>query len=252
MTKTNFTDEQLMAFADGEADAQTALAIQTALQSDGSLAQRVAMFTSSRNIARQAMPLLPVPSELEARIRALAAKSAPVEENAAKPAPVAPNRMVAANSNSRFWQVPLAASIALAIGLSSSYFMSGNQPSGTADLNIANLVDDGLKNALTTLPSGQERAVGDNNFKAIASFKDSSGNLCREFEKDFKTGASVVGIACHKDARWNMVTVVAANKAEDGYAPASSLDAIEAIVQSTGAGPTLSAEEELAALKALQ
>ncbi|MGL4489430.1 MAG: anti-sigma factor family protein [Rhizobiaceae bacterium] len=256
MTQTMFTDEQLMAYADGEADAQTCLDIEAALRTDPTLAQRIALFSTTRNIAQQAMPLQKVPSELEARIRAMATAKAKSEvkaepEKTAEPARPTRLRPVAANSNRRFWDVPIAASIALAIGLSSSYFMTGGQSSAPASLNVAGLVDEAFVNALSTVPSGKEQLVGENNFKAIASFNDKGGNLCREFEKDFKSGASIVGIACREENKeWDVRAVFAANKAEDGYAPASSLDAIDAYLQSTEAGPVLSAEEEEAALKA--
>lgn len=241
MSAHTFTDEQLMAFADGEADFQTGSEINEALRSDPRLAAKIAMFTASGNLARQSQPLEPVPAALEDKIRALAAKSA------AGGADALPLRQ-AANSNFASWRLPLAASVALAIGLACGYLANSGRSSATDGLQIANFLDPAAEAALNTVPAGSRQQLGDDLFTAIASFKNASGQLCREFERDFKSGAFVVGVACLENDRWSAQAVIASARSDGGYAPASSMDAIEAYLSAIGAGPVLPPAEEAAAL----
>jgi hypothetical protein len=246
MTTRAFTDEQLMAFADGEADAQTSLDIKEALRSDPNLAKRIAVFTATGDLARRSFALKPVPTDLEARIRDMAARSAASGEPVSTPRAQIPRE--AANSNRASWHLPLAASILLAIGLAGGYLAGNLRPEASAGLEIAGLVDPAMENALQTVPAGSKQKIGDDLFIAIASFKNEGGQLCREFERDFKSGAFIVGVACLEDGRWSTQAVIAAARSDTGYAPASSMDAIEAYISAIGAGPVLGSDEEAAEL----
>lgn len=249
MTGNTYTDEQVMAFADGEADGVTAGAIAAAAKADPQLAQRIDRFRESRRLAKMAMPLEPVPMDLEAKIRAMALKSqadtGPTGNTAL------PMRPVVANDNAPRWRLPLAASILFALGLGGGYLMRGELATDPASVNIAGLLDSELKSALETVPSGAETSVSGGKFRAIASFRDSKSNLCREFEKDRGTDLSFVGVACHTNGAWSVNTVIASAPAGDGYAPASSLDAIDAFMASIGASEPLPPDEEKAALSAI-
>ena len=249
MTGNTYTDEQVMAFADGEADGVTAAAIAAAAKADPQLAQRIDRFRESRRLVKLAMPLEPVPMDLEAKIRAMALKSQ--ADTGPTGSMAQPTRPLVANDNAPRWRIPLAASILFALGLGGGYLMRGEMASDPASVNIAGLLDSELKSALESIPSGSEIAVSGGKFRAIASFRDSKSNLCREFEKDRGTDQSFVGVACHSNGAWSVNTVIASAQTGDGYAPASSLDAIDAFIAAIGAGETLSADEEQAALKAI-
>lgn len=249
MTGNTFTDEQVMAFADGEADGVTAAAIAAAAKADPQLAQRIDRFLESRRLVKMAMPLEPVPMDLEAKIRAMALKSQADTGPAGSAAQ--PAHPIVANDNAPRWRLPLAASILFALGLGGGYLMRGEQQLDPASVNIAGLMDSELKSALETVPSGAETTVSGGKFRAIASFRDNNSSLCREFEKDRGTDLSFVGVACHTNGAWSVNTVIASAQTGDGYAPASSLDAIDAFIASIGAGEMLTAAEEQAALKAI-
>ncbi|NJR14045.1 MAG: anti-sigma factor, partial [Phyllobacteriaceae bacterium] len=106
---------------------------------------------------------------------------------------------------------------------------------------------------LGNVPSGEERRLDNGSrLKVIATFKDETGGLCREFEVDGTDGKALVSVACRAGAVWDLRFTVAAAQNELGYAPASSLETLDAFYTATGALPPLSADEEKAALAGLQ
>jgi anti-sigma factor RsiW len=127
-------DETLMAYADGELLDAQATDVARAIAKDASIAARYALFTKSKTAVQQAFQdLAPVSADLEARVRAIAAKSAtnqnakPAANNASTPA----NNVVSLASRRRMvplWQLPLAAALALAVGVGASRF--GTEPQG--------------------------------------------------------------------------------------------------------------------------
>ena len=71
---SEFDDETLMAFADGELDEKTRQAIERAMDSDEVLVERVALFIRTAALSKQALdPLLdqPVPEALRASVTAM-------------------------------------------------------------------------------------------------------------------------------------------------------------------------------------
>lgn len=242
----DFTDEDLMAYADGELAEDRAAALDRALAEDPALAERVGLFVDTRRIAVEALrPMLdtPVPDRLVQRVRALAAGQAAAGNVVAFP-PAKPRPI---------WQLPLAASIALAVGLGAGLMLSGTGGSGPA-LEIAAVTDSALARALATLPSGEilTLAAGER-IEVIATFRAEDEALCREFEYDHVSGTTFASIACHDGQDWQMRLAIAAPAADaTGYAPASSLEALDAYLVATNAGAPLPLAEEAAALDALR
>jgi hypothetical protein len=245
------TDEMLMAYADGELSAKEAGEVERALAADETLAEKVALFADSRQAVRGAYATLPaVSAELEARVRALAAA------NRAEPQAEAAGSNVVSLADRRrkvpFWQLPLAASIALAIGAGSMWLLKSGDIN-SIELQIASLGDPEISSALSTVASGDRADLaGGAEFAAIESFRDGDGSLCREFEHSGKDGATVVAVACRADEGWDIRFAVAAMASEtESYAPASSLEALDAYLSATNAGAPLSDQDEAAALEAL-
>ena len=86
----------------------------------------------------------------------------------------------------------------------------------------------------------------------IASFRDVDDQLCREFEIDRPDRTTFVSVACRAGGTWSVqFTVAAASQNDSGYAPASSLEALDAYLQAVGAGEPLSEAAEKAALDGL-
>ncbi len=254
-----FSDNTLMAYADGELSAPERAKIEQALEGDATLASRLAAFSSTRQAASDAFkPLLdtPVPDTLKSSIEDMVAR----HEGASKPdpAPAEHDNVVAIASRPRFMgarlDLALAASIALVVGAAVGYLVSTSQTAAPpAGLMTADLSDPALVVALRTVPSGEERALEDvGRFRAIASFRDETEELCREFELDKADASTVVSVACQSAGQWQVRFTVVAGSANDGYAPASSLDALDAYLSAIGAGDPLSPDAEKTALQQLR
>jgi hypothetical protein len=252
MSAPEFTDEDLMAYADGELAEDRAAALDLALATDDALAERLSLFVDTRMIAADALrPMLdaPVPAHLVQRVRDLAAAG-----SATAPAPV--DTVVAFPDRPQrrpVWQLPIAASIALAVGLGAGLMLRG--PGAPASLlEIAAVTDPVIAQALSTLASGESLPLTDGaRIEAIATFRAADNGLCREFEYDQSNGTTVVSIACHDGQDWQMRLAIAAAAADEtGYAPASSLEALDAYLTATNAGAPLTPADEVVALTELQ
>jgi hypothetical protein len=245
------TDEMLMAYADGELSAEAASEVERALAADETLAEKLALFADSRKAVRQAYATpAAVSAELEARVRVLASADA-----AARHQTAARSNVISLADRRRqvpLWQLPLAASIALVVGAGSMWLLG---PGGAAppQLQIASLGDPAIADALGRVASGDRLGLpGGAEFAAIASFRDGDGALCREFEHDSENGGTLVAVACRADEGWDVRFAVASATGDaEGYAPASSLDALDAYLSATSASAPLSSQDEAAALDSL-
>jgi len=177
----HFTDEQLMAFADGEASTDHELA--AAVQSDPILAARVEHFAATRRLLKaQLAPVLdaPVPPQLLALLRKPATASV-------LPLRVRPAVRHAARRRA-VWSFALAASLLLGVGLWSGQLW--REP-------------DALGSALEQLASGDARTVDGVEIMALSTLVDEAGRYCREYERS-TTAGSTRGLACRSDAgRWS-------------------------------------------------
>jgi hypothetical protein len=100
------------------------------------------------------------------------------------------------------------------------------------------------------VPSGERTNVAGGQFVAIASFRTADGDLCREFEFDAADRTTLVSVACRDGAAWDLrLAVVAPSADASGYAPASSMETLDAYLMAIGADAPLSAEEEAAAIE---
>lgn len=258
MMNERFSDEMLMRFADGELEAEEMELVEKAMESDDDLVARVAMFIETKAQAQAALkPLLeePVPAELQASVEAMIAarrvSEAPVEE--ASSVVQFEARPRARTGAAPRWSLPLAASVAAVIGGLAGYWAGGDRAVPLNTPTLAGGVDRTLQGALASVAAGQEISLADGaRFRAIASFRGAADELCREFELDSAEGSTIVSVACHAENDWRVNFMVAAAGGSDGYAPASSTDALDAYLSAVEAGEPLSAEDEAAALSALE
>lgn len=255
------SDELLMAFADGELDPLQVEKIEIALAEDELLSERLAVFVESRQgVALALAPLLDnsIPDDLQARIESMVAAS---EADQAKNAETAePSNVVVAFPTRirRFlpsYELAAAASIALMVGGVIGFSLSSNitpktdvvVASSLTELSRADVVA-----AMTSVASGEEIILEDGSrFRAIASFKDENHQFCREIEIDNPDVSTVVAVTCAENDIWNVRFTVVAASVENGYAPASSLEALHAYLQAVGAGDPMSSEAEKSELDAL-
>jgi hypothetical protein len=256
VTRLPFSDETLMAYADGELDSDTAAMVEAAIKTDSDIADRVALFDlSKQKLADGLGEPDPVSAELLASVKAIAAAhNAGAQDRTTPDASVVafPTR-AAQNRATPGWQLPLAASIALLVGLALGPLLPWPGNDDVPQIAMIGLDTPGLTAALTTVASGQRIALEDgSSLKAIASFQDGRGVFCREFELDqSSSGQTLVSVACHQDAAWSLRFAVAAGQNDDGFAPASSLEALDGYLTAIEAEEPLSLEAEADALSAL-
>ena len=261
MTDKQFDDEMLMAFVDGELDSAISDAVEKAMQSDPELLQRVEVFAQTRFLAQKSFePLLnePVADDLLGSVEAMlreADASANSHDNADGENSVVALRPVPRlqrDTGVTQWLMPIAASIAIVIaGVGGFAVGTSVQAPARGDLQLAGLQQPGLKDALQTVISGEEHRLAQtgDRFSVIASFRNVDNDFCREFELDQTDRSTFVSVACFRTGEWKLnFTVTAASQSDDGYAPASSLDSLDAYLKVVGAGEPMSASEEAEAL----
>ena len=241
MQDDRIDDTVLMAHADGMLDPATALRVEAALRDDPALARRMAAFAATRDRlseAARALKAEAVPADLLAR-----AQGAIDAARGASPAGEVPSFPARARRSFGTPSLALAAGLALAVGLGAGFLAALSRPGEEPGLNLASLSTPGLAAALDRLPSGAREALPDADLTIIASFTDAAGAFCREFELADGGGATLVAVACRDGGTWSPRFAVAA-PATDGYAPASSLDALEAYLSAIGASAALSPGDE--------
>ncbi|MBN2760184.1 MAG: hypothetical protein JXQ79_06770 [Rhodobacteraceae bacterium] len=242
MTEPAFSDEILMAFADGELDDSTAEALLAALPGDPALAKRLDLFLTTREALAPQAPPEPVPDALLAQVQATLAASrtdnvVPFARPPAAPAP-------------RWQPMALAASIALAVGLGAGFWASGlsqRGPGATAQADLLGVP--GLDEALASMASGEARDLGTASVTVVASFVTQDQQLCREVEIADPSGADLLAVLCHDAKQWQ-TRLVLATAARDGasYTPASALETLDVFLGAVGAGAPMSPEAEAQAL----
>lgn len=259
MATSSFSDEELMAYADGQLEAGLSEKIALASAKDSHLAKRIAVFQNSRKLAKQAMDMQlaePVPAKLEANILAMVAAKKSAQQIAPAPdivkPPLAPRTASNDNQRQNWFQLMAAASVALVLGaLGGSQLTGSNAPA--TQIAFGELNNTELTQLLTSAPSGEERGLEQGGrFKAIATFNDAQSALCREFEVDGASGQTIVSVACFNSKEWELRFAVAAGQTNQGYAPASSLELLENYYATSGASAVMSAEAEKGALEALK
>lgn len=259
MSDMEFTDEILMAFADGELDDETTRLVEAALETDDELMARIAMFMETRAATSEALkPLLdePVPDHLAQKIRQMAAEAAAsreVDKTAAtddranadnvvafrRPEPAAglqhrPSQMMMA----------LAASLLIVVGGVAGYWIGGAGQASVGNPQVAGLVDRDVAGILDQRASGEEVALGEGRVRLVSTFQASGEQVCREYEMKRPDQPDFVSVACRNASGWQTQLAIVTPETGEGFAPASSLETVDAYLTSIGAGAPLEAEAE--------
>lgn len=248
-----YDDKTLMAFADGELSADETARLRRAVRADPALAARVDLFAQTRAQARGALKGSSderVPDALLRSVERLIADASAAETPQSPPAGVRPPRAANDAGKPRRWAMPLAAGIAAVLAGAVGYMAGSSPQAPSSGLTVAGLADATLPRHLATAPSGNEVVLGSDGqvFRAIGTFEDGRGMLCREFELVGAQSGRTTAVACREDATWTVGFALAEPATAEGYAPASSLETLDAYLESIGAEPPLSPEQELAAL----
>ena len=232
-----YSDETLMAYADGELDAATRSEIAAALESDPELARAVERHRALAARVRAGYERIasePVPD----RLSALLAQAQP-----ARVTDLAARRESRATPVRR-WRTAqwmLAASVVVALFVGALLLHEPSVPYASVDgrLIARGKLDRALTTELAALPGESDVNIG-------ISFRDREGRFCRTFHLQQET--PVAGLACFGDAQWELAVLADAPAQEPGMRTAAAmplevLQAVDAAID----GEPLDAEAELAA-----
>jgi hypothetical protein len=239
-----FSDEILMAYADGEVDADTRRRIEAAMSLDPSLAERIAKHRGLRADLGAAFDGVldePVPARL------LDAAGGPAKAPTAKIANLDAVRTAKQReARPKRWSWPEWTSIAASLLIGILVGRSALQPSASA---LFATTDAGIiaSGDLSTALNDHSRGVADDPAVWIGlSFRNRSGEYCRTF-----TARASAGFACREADAWKVRAL------SEGAPPAAGGEyrmagselppAIVAAIEDSMAGEALDADEEQAA-----
>lgn len=251
----SISDETLMAYADGEADAATRASVESAMQTDPQIAQRIARHRAMREAMRGAFADVlrePVPGRLVAAARGRssevggAAATDPDDTVIEFAGVLAAAAALKKARSARRWQpFALAASLLLGVGVG---FLAWHGSGNLVDSDSRGLVaGTALSNALSSQLSEDRGAK----LAAVTglSFRDKSGAYCRTFSLNGAGAAS--GLACRDGTHWRLKALAQSTETAGGGSfrtAASSLSpAIRAAVEESIDGEPLDRTAEIAA-----
>lgn len=233
----NWSDDILMAYADGELEPGPRAELERAMVGDASLRDRVAARQAQRERLNAAYaPVLdePMPDRLSALLEAPASASAPMAASTPARAAVGVASLDAARearssrpamSSWAQWG-GMAASVVLGVLIGTNLMRDGADPSIAVQNGL--LVAGGAIGRALSTQLASEPAAG----APVAvqlSFVDKDGSFCRSFS----TGA-VAGVACRQGEAWAVQTLVAAERQPTGAMrqaasplPRAVLDAVD-------------------------
>jgi anti-sigma factor RsiW len=193
-----FSDETLMAFADGELDSATRTAVEEAMREDPGIERRVAQHRAIREKVRLAYAA-ELDEEPPQRLLAAARQIPPAAHTTAGPA-----RKAAARFR---WQPPTSMAASLLIGVGLGYFVQRHSSAILVE-NAGGLVASGvLAKALSNqLSSERTRSAP---VQIGLTFMAKSGDYCRTFT--MAAAASSAGVACRRPDGWQVQVLAQAS-----------------------------------------
>ncbi|WP_134496645.1 anti-sigma factor family protein [Microvirga pakistanensis] len=248
MAQFHFSDEILMAFADGELDEQMAGRVEQAMANDPAIARRIAEFLRSRRLIRSAYARSTA-SDVPPALRA--AVQAQIDRLEAQAGPQAPSGDPISRSASPAgrWRPALALAAGIgALALATGGYLAGRQGLGTPSADpIAYLAAPEVSRALGSNLSGQEQDLPFGRIRVISTYRMADGSLCREFKLETSAGASNA-VAC-RGRDWKTTFALASADASGSYVPSDGADLVDSYLQKGGAGQPLLDAAEVQALR---
>jgi anti-sigma factor RsiW len=231
------SDDDVMAYVDGELDEAARSRITLAALADPDLAERIAAQRRLRDaLNAHFAPVMeePVPAEWTAMIRA--AEPAPVIDLAAARAA---RDQVRSGGWSRGWMGgAIAASLVLGLVIGGQLRSRGPIEARGGALIASGDLGHALDTQLASAQAGQP-------IRMLATFAQNDGSVCRAF-----AGPAASGIACHAGDGWHLQHVLPGSAPATGaYQQAGSHDAdLMAMAQAMATGDAFDASQERAAM----
>src|ERR1700730_2464811 len=240
-----FSDDILMAYADGELDLRTRAKVEDAMATDPQIARRVAAHQALRNTLRSGFDKVldePVPDHLIAAARA----TSRVRSEDRVVVPLRPRRARTFALPSWAWPRwgAIAASFvlgALVWHFGTDWYSSGPLVEREGKLLAAGALDKALSNQLASAQSTQAPVqIG-------VSFRSKGGNYCRTFQ--LRENTNLAGVACRGQDKWRLEALAqseASPGAHSEFRPAGSAlpPAIAQAVEQAIDGEPLDAKAE--------
>lgn len=258
---TRPSDEILMAFADGALPEDERRTIEAYLAHDEEARRIVESFQSTSALAREAFDeamSAPPPADLVARILAAPPRqiggadtgAAGIGSATVVPLPTQTRRRAAMPE---WLPLPLAASIALVIGLAAGFLAGRGGPSNPAVAGIV-LGPLGAETAVARVLDTATSGATADRIAIIATFRDRGGRVCRELEllseHAGQPAPEVAAVACRgPEGIWAVegaARIARARAAGSGFEPSGvrERDALQGLLDMLGAGAALSPQEE--------
>ena len=233
-----FSDEMLMAYADGELDLVARAEIEAAMAKDPAVARAVERHRALAGKVRAAYDGVleePVPDELATLT------ADPEDPRVVELAALRSERRIAVGR----WQMPawiaIAASLLLGLFVGLLLFRDSSTPyqETARGLIASGELEEGLATELASAP-------GDSNIHIGVSFRDRDGDYCRSFT--YEHGAPLAGLACHHGEDWKIRVLTEAPSASGELRAAASmpLAVLQAVDASIAGEPLDAAAEEKA------
>jgi hypothetical protein len=217
-----FSDDVLMAYADGELDLRTRAQVEDAMATDPQIARRVAAHQALRNTLRSSFDKVldePVPERLIAAAQANA--RTPSEDRVV--VPLQPRRGRTLAFAHRAWPQwgAIAASFvlgALVWHFGTDWYSSGPITQREGQLLASGALDRALSGQLASeQPSQAPVQIG-------VSFRSKGGSYCRTFQ--VREHANLAGLACRERDKWRLEALAQSEAASAGaqsdFRPAGS------------------------------
>lgn len=240
------SDETLMAYVDGELDAEVAAAVERAILADPTLAGGLVEFVRSRRLARLALGSLP--EHMSAGLCTAVSDTAARSPRAG----ATPKSEVASWGWSgllqwvRAFGPACAAAATIAVTAGGFGYVTGTSSFASGRTALSRMDDPAVFGALTSTPSGERHDIGGGVVRPIATYRLKDGGICRDYVLT-AMGTRAEGLACSHDGNWRAVVALGAPD-ENSYAPAGGEDLIDSFLQNANAGDPLSEDEEKSAL----
>ncbi len=264
---SEFTDEILMAYADGELSGAELRRVELYLDNDPVAPQRLSAFTQTgRDLALLFdQPMRePIPARLLETVLGSGARSATLPSRPAFVTALIDALFPAQGQG--MWQSAVAATALLAVGGVAGWSLSGAQVGNSDTASLARLVDGAvvangdLSRVLDTTASGTAASLGAQSpqltMKPVLTFQSVAGAYCRQYELAQSTGARFSGVSCRaENGQWHIEVHSPIggkpSSAQGGIAPANrqSLPAVEGAIDKMINGDALGREAERALIE---